>query len=180
MIYYGVTHLADAFRTVRKNTIAIARDIPEDRYTFCAAPHTRTVSQLLIHLAVSPDWQQEVHSQQLVSLERYDFQGRFMKAAAEEQVPRTKAQIIDLLQRSAEAFASFLDGLSESALSEMVSMPAGQPPKSRFEMLLSVKEHEMHHRGQLMMIERQLGIVPHLTRERAARFAGTAPQPAQT
>ena len=35
-----------------------------------------------------------------------------------------------------------------------------------FEMLLGVKEHEMHHRGQLFLIERMLGIVPHLTRAR--------------
>jgi uncharacterized damage-inducible protein DinB len=180
MTYYGGKHLADAFRTVRKNTIVIAQDIPEDKYTFSAAPNTRTVSQLLIHVAVSPAWQQELHSERVASLEGYDFAGRFKKDKAEEQVPRTKAQIIDMLHRTAEAFASFLDALSESALSEMVSMPASQPPKSRFEMLLSVKEHEMHHRGQLMLIERQLGIVPHLTRERELRFAGTAQQPAQT
>jgi uncharacterized damage-inducible protein DinB len=180
MEYYGGKHLADAFRTVRKNTIAIAQDIPEDKYTFTAAPNTRTVSQLLIHLAVSPLWQQELHSQQLASLEGYDFSGRFMKDRAEEQVPRTKAEIIDMLQRSGEAFASFLEGLSEGVLGESVSMPGSQPAKSRFEMLLSVKEHEMHHRGQLMLIERQLGIVPHLTREREARFAGPAQQPART
>ncbi len=59
MTYYGVRHLADAFRTVPKNTIAIAQDIPEDKYTVRAAPNTRTVSQLLIHIAVSPSWQQE-------------------------------------------------------------------------------------------------------------------------
>jgi hypothetical protein len=29
--YYGVKHLADALRTVRKNTITIAPDIPEDK-----------------------------------------------------------------------------------------------------------------------------------------------------
>ena len=57
MTYYVGKHLAEAFRTVRKNTIAIAEDIPEDKYTFRAAPNTRTVSQLLIHLAVSPSWQ---------------------------------------------------------------------------------------------------------------------------
>ena len=51
-------------------------------------------------------------------------------------------------------------------------MPGVQPPfKSRFEMLLGAKEHEMHHRGQLMLIERIIGIVPHLTRERQARVA---------
>jgi len=36
-------------------------------------------------------------------------------------------------------------------------------------MLLSVKEHEVHHRGQLMLTERMLGIVPHLTRARQNR-----------
>jgi uncharacterized damage-inducible protein DinB len=38
-------------------------------------------------------------------------------------------------------------------------------------MILSVKEHEMHHRGQLMLVERIVGIVPHLTREMQARMA---------
>ena len=32
----------------------------------------------------------------------------------------------------------------------------------------------MHHRGQLMLIERVLGIVPHLTRERQARTPAKA------
>ena len=43
--------------------------------------------------------------------------------------------------------------------------------KTRFEMILGVKEHEMHHRAQLMMIERMLGIVPHLTRQMQERMA---------
>ena len=36
--------------------------------------------------------------------------------------------------------------------------------------VLGAKEHEMHHRGQLMLIERQLGIVPHLTRQGEERM----------
>jgi uncharacterized damage-inducible protein DinB len=51
------------------------------------------------------------------------------------------------------------------------SPPAEPPTKSRFEMLLSAKEHEMHHRAQLMVFERLLGLVPHLTRQRQARMA---------
>jgi len=37
-----------------------------------------------------------------------------------------------------------------------------------------VKEHEMHHRGQLMLIQRMLSITPHLTREQEARRAAMA------
>jgi uncharacterized damage-inducible protein DinB len=45
----------------------------------------------------------------------------------------------------------------------------GQNPKTRFENLLSAKEHEMHHRGQLMLVQRMLGITPHLTRQMEER-----------
>jgi uncharacterized damage-inducible protein DinB len=38
-------------------------------------------------------------------------------------------------------------------------------------MLIALKEHEMHHRGQLMLIERMLGITPHLTRAQQERLA---------
>jgi uncharacterized damage-inducible protein DinB len=44
-------------------------------------------------------------------------------------------------------------------------------------MLIGTKEHEMHHRAQLMVTERLLGIVPHITRNRqqpSARAETTA------
>jgi uncharacterized damage-inducible protein DinB len=63
--------------------------------------------------------------------------------------------------------------LPEPFLAETVGMPPGAAPaaKSRFEMLLSAKEHEMHHRGQLMMLQRMIGLVPHLTRQMQERMA---------
>ena len=39
MTYYGAKDLADSFRTVRKNTILVAEEIPEDRYGFQRAGH---------------------------------------------------------------------------------------------------------------------------------------------
>jgi hypothetical protein len=51
--YYGAKDLADGLRTVRKNTLIIAEEIPEDRYGFRAAPETRTVAQILTHIAVA-------------------------------------------------------------------------------------------------------------------------------
>ena len=58
----------------------------------------------------------------------------------------------------------------------IVMPPGGDPPsRTRFDMLASVKEHEMHHRGQLMLIERLLGITPHLTRHNQARRAAMQP-----
>jgi uncharacterized damage-inducible protein DinB len=68
--------------------------------------------------------------------------------------------------------------LTDEQLAEFVSFPPPvQPPrKRRFEMLLGVKEHEMHHRAKLMVSQRLLGIVPHMTRARQQRLA-TAGKP---
>ena len=57
--------------------------------------------------------------------------------------------------------------MTDEQLDERVALP--NTSKSRMEMLLGVKEHEMHHRAQLMLVQRLLGIVPHLTRARQQR-----------
>ena len=65
-------------------------------------------------------------------------------------------------------------------MGEQVEYPERMEPrvKSRFEMLIAPKEHEMHHRGQLMVVERMLGITPHLRRQMEERIASM--RPAQT
>ena len=174
MTYYGSKDLADSFRTVRKNTIAIAEEIPEQHYGFRAAPETRTVAQALVHIAVTPRLAEQVHIvERRTTLDGFDFFGFMGSLLAEEQVARSKAEIVGMLRTGGDKFARLLEGLPEDSLGQRVFYPQGMTPpsKSRFEMLLSVKEHEMHHRGQLMVVERMVGIVPHLTREMQARVA---------
>lgn len=176
MIYYGAKELAASARTVRGNTLIIAKDIPEDKYSFKPVPEYRSVTQLLTHVALSYRFQYQVHAvEKRKTLEGFDFPALMKVIGEEENKPRTKAQIIDLLQKEGETWATWAEGLSETFLGEMVLMPPGAEPaqKSRLEMILSVKEHEMHHRGQLMLIERLVGVVPHLTLERQARMAQT-------
>jgi len=173
MTYYGGKELAASFRTVRNNTIKIAEDIPENRYDFRAAPDTRSIGQTLTHIALIPTFAFHIHSNKIADLSQVNFPELSQKAAAEEARPRTKVEIVAFLKSEGERFASFLEGLSEAFLAERVAMPpaAGQAPKSRFEMLLSPKEHEMHHRGQLMTLQRMVGLVPHLTRQMQERMA---------
>ena len=89
---------------------------------------------------------------------------------------------LELLDKEGEAFAAFLGGLSDAQLSEQVlgNGANGKVHKSRLEMLLGAKEHEMHHRAQLMLIERQLGVIPHLTRQMQARMEQMAKAAATT
>ena len=174
---YGGKELAGAFRTVRKNTLIIAEEIPEEKFGYQAAPETRSVGRMLVHIALGPGFQAQIHRvERRTTLEGMDFPALVQRMIADEQAPRTKAQIVALLRDEGDRFAQWLEGLSDDFLAEQVAMPAGMTPaaKSRFEMLLGVKEHEMHHRAQLMLIERMLGMVPHLTREMQARFGAAA------
>jgi hypothetical protein len=178
MNYYGAKELAASFRTVRKNTITIAGEIGEEQYGFRAAPDTRTVGSLLVHIALGPKMQEQVHAvERRTTLEGFDFPTFFGKIVADEQTARNKKQILAMLEQDGERFAKWLESLSDDFLGEQVRMPAGMTPaaKSRFEMILGVKEHEMHHRGQLMVMERLIGIVPHMTREMQARMAAMQP-----
>jgi len=173
MTYYGGRELAAAFRTVRGNTIKIAEEIPADKYDVRAAPDTRSIGQLLVHVALGPSFAFYVHGNNISDMKTINFPELIQKHAAEEAKPRDKAETVAFLKSEGDRFASFLEGLSDSFLAEPVTMMPGDTvaTKSRFEMLLGAKEHEMHHRGQLMLLERMVGIVPHLTRDRQARMA---------
>ena len=179
MNFYGGTELADAFRTVRNNTVQIAEDIPEDQYDYRATPEVQTVGQELAHIACASLWQVQAHAFDKKTHFSFEDFGLYMGRMAElEKALTTKAQIVEALRRNGEEFASFLEALTSEELAERLTFPPPVHPlsKTRFEMLLGVKEHEMHHRAKLMVIERLLGIVPHLTRARQRpRAAAAAP-----
>jgi uncharacterized damage-inducible protein DinB len=177
MDYYGGKELADGFRTVRRNTIRIAEDIPEDQYGYRVTPEVQTVAQELAHVACSSVWQVEAHSvDKKTHITFEDFSAYMERGQELEQTLTTKSQIVDALKKNGEEFARFLESLTAADLAERVSFPPPVQPstKSRFEMLLGAKEHEMHHRAKLMVVERLLGIVPHLTRAREQYQAAPA------
>lgn len=176
MTYYGGKELAASFRTVRGNTIQIAEEINESSYGFQAASDSRTIAQTLTHIALIYRLQAHIHQNNITDLTKVDFPALVGASAAEEAKPRSKAEIIALLKSEGEIFAKYLESLPESTLSQIVSMFPGATPatKSRLEMLMTVKEHEMHHRGQLMLLQRILGLTPHLTRQMQERMAAAA------
>jgi uncharacterized damage-inducible protein DinB len=177
MTYYAGPDLARAFRVVRKNTIQVAHDIPESQYGFRATPDTRSVHEILVHVAVGSRWQQKLHGiDKRTEMTAADFGAYIGEANAYGQTLTDRAAILQALEQNGEAFATFLEHITEAELAVKVGFGPGADPshKTRFELLLAVKEHEMHHRGQLMVIQRLLGITPHLTRARQARTQAPA------
>jgi uncharacterized damage-inducible protein DinB len=171
MHLYEPKNLVESMRTVRKNTIQIAQDIPQDSYDYRPTAESRSVAEILLHIAAVWQTTYQIHeTDRLSSLADFNFD-KFSKGPwIREKDNFDKKRLVELLQSEGERLSDWVERLPEAVLAEMVQMPAGSLPanKSRFEMLLGAKEHEMHHRGQLMVIERLLGIVPHLTGNRQA------------
>src|SRR6201993_116767 len=118
MTSYGAKDLASAFRTVRKNTIQIAEDIPESRYGFVAAPDVRTVARMLTHVAIATRIWEEVHKKRLTNLVGFDFFGMMDRFNAEEAKTRSKLEILDLLRTEGEQFAAWMETLTPEILAE--------------------------------------------------------------
>lgn len=172
---YGATELAEAFRTVRRNTIQVANDIPEDKYDFVPAPGAKSVNALLRHIIYSPLVQEDMHrTKHVTTFAGFDFGATSAIAAAQENKPKSKAEIIAALESEGARIAAWLQSSSPEYLAETVTDVAGKNPRLRLEGLMGIKEHEMHHRGQLMLIQRMVGVVPHLTRQREERMRAHA------
>ena len=177
MTYYGGKDLARSFRVVRRNTLVIAEEIPEQQYGFRPMPACRSVAEILAHIAASSRGNYETHVvKRIPTFVGIDFPAMHRQMREAEGKLTSKVEIIAALRADGEAWGAFLDKVTEDQLSEAVTFPEPLEPrsKSRLEMVQQVKEHEMHHRAQLMVYERLLGLVPHLTREREARMTQAA------
>src|SRR5437667_4031776 len=139
MTLYGGPDLANAFRTVRKNTVQIAEEIPEDKYDFVAAPGVRSVSEMLRHIIHAPELQEDMHRvKRITTFDGYNFGAGVGAFEANAAKPRTKAQIISDLKSHGERLATWMESLTPEYLAERVSGGAGA--KSRLEGLMGIKE----------------------------------------
>jgi uncharacterized damage-inducible protein DinB len=163
MSLYGIRQLTDSVRAVRANTILMADDIPESQYGFRATPAGRSVAETLVHIAWLATSDRILHEEErLEAVEGFDFPALQRKSEVEENRPRSKADILELLRTEGERQARWLEQLPETFLAERVKLPGGGSV-SRFEMLLATKEHELQHRAQLTVIDRLIGVVPRFT-----------------
>jgi len=169
MNLYGPKQLADGIRTVRQNVVLIAEDIHEDDYLFRPSVGSRSVAEILTHIAFFSNFDYLFHAEEhATTVEAFDF-GQFLNdGETQEKRHDAKSRVIESLRSSGESWAEWVEFVPEPFLAETVAQRDGTF-KTRFEMILGSKEHEMHHLGQLTVIERMLGSIPHLTRANSSQ-----------
>ena len=106
MNLYEPKHLADSMRVVRKNTIAIAEDIPEAQYDYRPTQDSRSVRETLLHMASMTLFDLHIHEEQKrTSMDGFDFRGFFAELPTNEKCSLPKAEIVAVLRDGGNAGA---------------------------------------------------------------------------
>src|SRR5215472_8878744 len=108
-------------RSVRRHTITIAEDIPEESYDYRPAAGSRSVRETLLHMASMTQFDLRVHGEErLNSLEGFDFRAFFASLPTQEKLGLSKAEIVASLRDEAERWCAFVERIPLSVLAEKV------------------------------------------------------------
>jgi hypothetical protein len=162
----------ESFRTVRTNTIHIARDIPADQYGFRAAEVFPTVLELFRNIVSITEFMSTV----ALNADPISITPETRAAVRAAHTWTHPDTLIDpdtvaaALTASMQEITRRAQAAGSAHYATSVVAPDGIE-KNRLWILNTAKEQEMVIRGQLLLIERMLGIVPHTTRLAQAREA---------
>lgn len=126
--------------------------IPEDRLTWRPAAKSMSLGQLALHIAMAPGVVAEMSVQDSAVLPEF----------GQPPQPATRREVSDALEHSAETVRHLLPGMSDERLSgELTFTVNGQAAASmnRGVFLRDILlNHTYHHRGQLSVYFRELGV----------------------
>src|SRR5712664_3120866 len=131
MNLYEPKHLADSMRVVRKNTIAIAEDIPEAQYDYRPTQDSRSVRETLLHMASMTLFDLHIHEEQRrTSMEGFDFRGFFAGLPTNEKCSLPKSESVcqrQTLGTSASKTATITATLRTSTIAFVLATTVAVP-----------------------------------------------------
>jgi len=140
--------------TEAKTTARVLERVPEERLSW--RPHEKSMSlgQLALHIADTPELVVKMITNDTFSFDPATF----------EQIhePKTRAEILETHERAQAAAKQYLSGLTAEQAAKNVQVSAGASPvleQPRATIIRVIMlNHTYHHRGQLSVYLRMLGV----------------------
>jgi uncharacterized damage-inducible protein DinB len=169
----SVQNIIESWKEVRSGLIDEANQIPADQFSFQPAPDSRSVRQLLQHLAESQKFLVGEACRPDSNLMRQSFAENIKQYAPGVRDIEEKEAILDLLRTSMDEAAAKLTSAEAELKNTMKRFDGKEMSKLGF-MSFAIA-HEMYHRGQLTVYERLLKIEPALTQRFRKAFGESPP-----
>jgi len=169
----AIEQIVENWKEVRAGLVDEASQIPADKFSFQAAPNTRTVRQLLQHLVESQKFLVGEACRPDTNLMRQSFAENLKQYAPGVREVEKKDELLDLLRKSMDEAAAQLQSAGDEMHKTMKRFDGKEMTKLAF-MSFAIA-HEMYHRGQLTVYERLLGIEPVLTQRFRKAFGESPP-----
>ena len=169
----AIENIVENWKEVRAGLVDEASQIPADKFSFQAAPNTRTVRQLLQHLVESQKFLVGEACRPDTNLMRQSFAENLKQYAPGVREVEKKDELLDLLRKSMDEAAAQLQSAGDEMHKTMKRFDGKEMTKLAF-MSFAIA-HEMYHRGQLTVYERLLGIEPVLTQRFRKAFGESPP-----
>jgi uncharacterized damage-inducible protein DinB len=139
----------EQWNDIGRKLIAIAEDLPEDKYDYKPNPESRTFVAQLLHVSASMYYFTDLAQGK---------KPRYPDDPKRDEL-KTKAQIVAFVKQAVKDGADLIKAKGDAGMEEEVS--DGGPVKIRIQHLaFSLNEHSGEHYGQLVVYYRINGLVP--------------------
>ena len=135
---------------IGRKLVAMAEDLPENKYDYKPHPDSRTFVAQLLHVSASMYYFTDVAQGQKV---------RYGDDPSRDQL-KTKAQIVAFVKKSVEDGANLIKAKGDAGMAAVIRYPGTNEQQRLSEIAYSTIEHSGEHYGQLVVYYRINGMVP--------------------
>jgi hypothetical protein len=140
----------EQWNDIGRKLIAIAEDLPEDKYDYKPNPESRTFLAQLVHAAGSMYYFTDVAQGQKA---RYPDDPKLDNL-------RSKAQVVAFVKKCVEDGGALIKAKGDAGMMALVPSQGSRPPMHVLDLAYGLMEHSGEHYGQLVVYYRANGLVP--------------------
>jgi len=148
--------ILEQWNEIGRKLVAMAEDVPEDKYDYKPHPDSRSFVAQLLHVSASMYYFTDVAQGRKV---------RYGDDPSRDQL-KTKAQIVAFVKKSVDDGTNLIKAKGDAGMTAVVQDPESNERHRLSELAYSVIEHSGEHYGQLVVYYRINGMVPPESRPR--------------
>jgi len=142
--------ILEQWNEIGRKLVAMAEDLPEDKYDYKPHPDSRSFVAQLLHVSASMYYFTDVAQGRKV---------RYADDPSRDQL-KTKVQVVAFVKKSVDDGANLIKAKGDAGMTAVIQYPETNEQHRLSELAYSVIEHSGEHYGQLVVYYRINGMAP--------------------